>query len=194
MPLESNTISTTLLQRVRTKDQFAWSQLVALFGPLVYHWARKASLPESDAADIVQDVFLAVHKGVHGFDRAREGGTFRGWLRQITRHKVCDIIQRRTKQIPAEGGTDAQIRFANFVDPMGEDTDAAEELAGLAQRALGLIRNEFTEKTWLAYHATAIAGKPVNVVAVELGMSLGAIYVARTRVNQRLKEELEGLM
>lgn len=195
MARDADSISTTLLGRVRTRDAQAWQQLVALYGPLIYHWARKAHLSEADAADIVQDVFVAVHQRVAVFEREQEGGTFRGWLRQITRFKVSDCLRRQAKQPEAEGGTEANQRIETAADPLAED-DAAEqasEIAGLTQRALELIRGDFTESTWRAFQLTALEGRAIEDVSRELNLSTGAIYIARTRVHKRLREELEGL-
>lgn len=193
MPRAADSISTTLLGRVRETDPRAWNQLVALFGPLIYHWARKSNLSEADAADIVQEVFIAVHGRIGSFEREMAGGTFRGWLRQITRFKVCDCLRRQATQPIAEGGTDAHIRMEATTDVLADDSDCAGEIAGLTQRALDMIRPDFTESTWRAFQLSALEGRPMEDVARELNLSIGAVYVARSRVRQRLREELENL-
>ncbi len=189
---DADSISSSLLTRVRGSDAVAWRRLVDLYSPLIYHWARRAGLDEADAADVVQDVFAAVHGRVGAFDRDREGGTFRGWLRTITRHKVSDCLRKHQRHPTAEGGTDALDRLNQAAVP--EDDDAAADDAGVTRRGLDLIRAEFTEKTWAAFHGTALDGRPAAEVARELGMSLGAVYIARTRVFKRLREELQGLL
>src|SRR5262245_54299739 len=86
----SSATSRSLLDRVRTNDAAAWDRLVALYAPLVFHWCRRWDLQHQDAADILQDVFQAVATHIAQFRKEREGDTFRGWLRTITRNKVRD--------------------------------------------------------------------------------------------------------
>jgi hypothetical protein len=74
--------------RARARDASAWERLIALYEPLVCHWCRRAGLQEADAADVRQEVFLAVSRGLADFRRDGGAGTFRGWLRVITRNKV----------------------------------------------------------------------------------------------------------
>src|SRR5262249_48830287 len=82
--------SLTLLERVRRRDQAAWERLVSLYTPLVYHWCLRHGLQPADAEEVSQEVFLAVARGIGDFRHDREGDSFRGWLRTITRNKVCD--------------------------------------------------------------------------------------------------------
>src|SRR5262249_20156328 len=81
----------SLLLRIReTGDHEAWSQFVALYGPLVYRYARNRGLQDSDAADLTQVVFQAVAKQIQRLDYDAQRGTFRGWLFGVTRmHLVC---------------------------------------------------------------------------------------------------------
>jgi RNA polymerase sigma-70 factor (ECF subfamily) len=55
------------------------------------------------------------------------------------------------------------------------------------------IKGEFQEKSWQAFWRTAVEGIGAADVSQELGMSTGAIYVAKSRVLARLKEEVEAL-
>src|SRR5207237_680601 len=71
--------SMTLVERVRSRAPGAWERLSFLYGPLVCGWARRAGLRTEDAADVVQEVFLAVARNLAGFHH-EAGDTFRGWL------------------------------------------------------------------------------------------------------------------
>ncbi len=192
----SSATSRSLLARIQAADPAAWDRLVALYGPLVLHWCRRWDLQEQDAADVFQEVFRSVAEHVADFRRDRPGDTFRGWLRTITRNKVHDHFRRLGREPGGAGGTDAQRRFANLPAPEppeddGPDADAAER--GLLHRALELIRSEFEERTWQAFWRIAVAGKAPRDVAVELGMSPGAVRVAKSRVLHRLRAELGDL-
>lgn len=184
--------SPSLLGRVRANDPAAWNRLVALYAPLVWHWCRSCHLQEQDQADIFQEVFQAVASHLDQFQRSAQG-TFRGWLRTITRNKVCDLFRRRQHEPIGAGGSDAQ-RWLNQQpgpDLFAEDSQAEKAAEqGLIHRALGQIRLEFTERTWQAFWRTAVEEQASGDVAEDLGMSAGAVRVAKCRVLQRLREAL----
>jgi RNA polymerase sigma-70 factor, ECF subfamily len=185
--------SRSLLERVKADEPEAWDRLVALYAPLVFRWCRGWELREEDAADVFQEVFQAVATHIAGFRKEREGDTFRGWLRTITRNKVRDHFRRRGREPEGVGGTGAQGRRAGVPAPQAADEDSAageEEERGLFRRALRLIQGEFAERTWQAFWQTAVEGRPAAEVAAELSMSPGAVRVAKSRVLRRLREEL----
>jgi RNA polymerase sigma-70 factor (ECF subfamily) len=193
----STTTSRSLLERVKRDDSEAWDQLVNLYAPLVYHWCRGWGLREQDVSDIMQEAFLAVACHVGQFRKEREGDTFRGWLRTITRNKVHDFFRRRHREPEGVGGSEAQFRLTQLpTPPSSESSNLAEDEGehALLARALELIRREFTEQTWRAFWRTAIEGRSAPEVAAELSMSPGAVRVAKSRVLQRLREELGDLI
>ena len=184
--------SRSLLDRARAADAAAWGRLVALYGPLVLHWCRRRGLQDEDAADVFQEVFQAVAANLGRFRKERPGDTFRGWLRTITSSKVQDHFRRRAREPGGVGGSAALTRLAQVPAPPPDDEAAVEERAErrLFHRALAAIVGEFEERTWSAFWRTAVEGRPPKDVAAELAMSPGAVRVAKSRVLQRLREEL----
>jgi RNA polymerase sigma-70 factor (ECF subfamily) len=190
---KSSTTSRGLLEQVKVADQAAWQRLIDLYGPLVYRWCRRWELPEQDAADVFQDVFQAVAKNIGGFRKENAGDTFRGWLRTITHNKVRDFYRKSGRQPAGEGGTDAQIRLQAVPAasaPEEDDSGVAQADRGLFSRALALIQGEFEPHTWQAFWLTAVEGRAAVDVSSELGMSPGAVRVAKARVLRRLRVEL----
>jgi RNA polymerase sigma-70 factor (ECF subfamily) len=170
---------------------------VTLYAPLVFAWCRRWDLQEQDTADIFQEVFQAVARHLGSFRKTRPGDTFRGWLRAITRNKIHDHFRRLGREPGGVGGTDAQTRLAQLParPPAEEDSSGADEAErSLFYRGLDLIRGEFEERTWQAFWRTAVEGRSPKDVAAELGMSPGAVRVAKCRVLQRLREELGDLL
>ena len=192
----SGATSRSLLERVKSDDESAWGTLVDLYGPLVYRWCRRWDLPEHEAADVFQDVFQALAKDIAGFRKEKDGDTFRGWLRRITDNKVRDHLRKLRREPGGEGGTEAQIRLASLPEilPLEADDSAGEhEDAGLLRAVVERIRGEFEGRTWQAFWLTAVEARSPGEVAAELGMSPGAVRVAKSRVLRRLREELSGL-
>jgi RNA polymerase sigma-70 factor, ECF subfamily len=189
----STATSRSLLERVKADEEGAWERLVTLYAPLVFHWCRRWDLREPDIADILQDVFQAVVVHVADFRKEREGDSFRGWLRRITRNKVVDHLRRLDREPPGVGGSEAQARLAQlpFPQPPEEDSNADQPAeADLFLRALELIRQDFEERTWQAFWRITVDGQSPAEVAEGLSMSVGAVRVAKCRVLHRLRAEL----
>lgn len=184
--------SKSLLGRAREGDASAWDRLSLLYAPLVFHWCQHRGLREADAADVVQEVFQAVALHLGLFRKETRGDSFRGWLRVITENKIRDHFRRLAHEAEAVGGTEAQKRLAELPDSSGlESTNSGDDWEGpFLRRVLDLIRDEFEERTWLAFWRTTIAGRSPKDVGDELRMSQGAVRVAKSRVLKRLREEL----
>jgi RNA polymerase sigma-70 factor (ECF subfamily) len=161
----------------------------------VEHWCHQAGLSAEDAADVRQEVFEGVVRGIDGFRHDRPGDSFRGWLYTITRRRLFDFRRRADRQPRATGGTDAHDRLMELPadEPPGSDAVAADT-RGLYRRCVGLIRAEFEERTWRAFWRVTVDGRPVVEVAAELGMTPGAVYIAKSRVLKRLREEFSDLL
>ena len=197
VPPTSDSTSLSLLQRVRTHDPDAWRRLVEFHGPVVYGWCRRCGLQPDDAADVLQEVFVAVNRRIGDFRRERPGDSFRGWLWTIAQHKIQDWFRARHGQPTAAGGTDAQLRMLRVAEPPPpSDESAASGDAGDGALAPGLeaLRGEFEPRTWQAFWQTAVAELPAAQVAAELGMTVNAVRKAKCRVLARLRAEFHGLI
>ena len=177
----------SLLERLRRPASAeAWARFVDLYTPLLYYWARRAGLQEADAADLVQDVLVVLFQKLPEFtyDPKR---SFRNWLRTVMLNKGRE---RRRRPVPVTG--------AALADVPGEDAlGALEELEyrrHLVQRSLEGLRSEFPASVWTAFQQHVIAGRPAAEIAKALGVRLGTIYAAKSRVLARLRRELDGLL
>ena len=190
---DETSTSRSLMMQLKDGQPAAWERLTSLYAPLVYHWCRTMRLAEQDVPDVFQQVFQAVVAHIQGFHKDTPSDTFRGWLRTITQHKVLDYYRKLVREPRGAGGTDAQIRFAKLPAAEALDEDGSSERRadrGVVGRALKLIRSEFEERTWRAFWLTAVEDRVPKEVAIELGMSAGAVRVAKSRVLRRIREEL----
>ncbi len=193
----SSATSRSLLARVQADEAQAWERLVNLYAPLVMHWCRRKGLQNQDSADLFQEVFQAVVIHVGRFRKEQEGDTFRGWLRRITENKLRDHFRRRGREARGAGGSSAQERLAQLAESESPQDDRSGDEAAehaLFARALGLIREEFEERTWSAFWQTAVEGRAAKDVAADLAMTPGAVRVAKSRVLHRLRCDLGDLM
>jgi len=165
---------------------------VWLYGPLVDFWIRRSSLQPADAHDVFQEVFRSVAQGIDKFDKNRPDGSFRGWLRAITRSKVADHFRHAEKEPQAAGGTDAHNQLQNLTAPEigSEDAHESEAVRQLRLRGLELVRGEFENRTWQMFWRVTVEGHSTKDVAQEFGVSADAVRMAKWRVLRRLREEL----
>ena len=193
---DPGSISSTLLERVQAQRPEAWQRLVDLYGPAVYRWCRHSGAKPEDAADIVQEVFGAVARSIGDFRRERPNGSFRAWLATITRNKVRDHFRRVQGLAEARGGTTAQQQLLQVPSPPQDSSEAEPYQVddSLPHRGLELVRAEFENRTWDAFWRTAVDGQSPRHVAEDLGMTVMAVYKAKSRVLRRLRQELSGLL
>lgn len=192
----SESTSRSLLERAKENDPSAWERLTRLYGPDVYRWARQTGMQASDARDVVQEVFRAVARSLGTFRKERPGDAFRGWLWTVTRNKIRDHFNKQSAQPTAEGGSQAQQKLHDLpaaAPDSAEETSQRSVSRTLVHRAIDLMRTDFEERTWQAFWRTAVDESPPADVADELGMSVAAVYKARSRVLRRLRQELDGL-
>jgi RNA polymerase sigma-70 factor (ECF subfamily) len=191
VPSAPGSTSTSLLQRLRAQEPAAWERLCQLYGPLVYRWARSSGLQDTDAADVVQEVFRAVAGRLDHFHRDCPTDSFRGWLWGITKNKLRDHFRARAGNPIGAGGTDAQQQLLEVPEtPPDSTSDSLSPDAVLVHRALALIQVEFEERTWKAFWRSAVDGQAAADIAKELGMTPRAVRQAKYRVLRRLRQEL----
>ncbi|HEV3262870.1 MAG TPA: sigma-70 family RNA polymerase sigma factor [Gemmataceae bacterium] len=183
----------SLLEQVRNPcDAEAWKRFVQLYTPLLYSWTRRLGMSSQDAADMVQDIFVVLVQTLPMFSYDPRK-SFRAWLRTILLNKWRDKCQHEAvlAQHPGEAILAA---LASPASAEGSDLEEQEYQQHLVSRALEVMENQFQSTTWRACWETVVAGRPVEEVAGELGISVNAVYVAKSRVLRRLRQELEGLL
>ena len=185
------TTRASLLFRLRdSQDHEAWVEFVEIYEPVIYRQLRKCSLQDADARELMQEFFIAVSRRIEHWELAKERGSFRGWLRRVTRNLVINWMKHGQRRMMAFGGQESQSLFADIAaDDCPESIEFDTELRrSTFQRASESVRQEQSPKAWQAFWSTAIDGKTPAIVARELGMSVGAVRVAKCRVLARLKE------
>ncbi|HJT75868.1 MAG TPA: sigma-70 family RNA polymerase sigma factor [Gemmataceae bacterium] len=190
---ESPVTRASLLARLRDpQDADAWRQFVQVYAPVVYGFARKRGLQDADAADLMQNVLRAVVMNAGRLDYDPRRGTFRAWLYTVTRNKLANFLDGRRRQARGSGDTATQERLE--AQTAQEDDASAlwdreyerQMFAAAAER----VRGEFQEGTWRAFWMTAVDGKSAAEAGGALGMSPGAVYVAKSRVLARLRDQV----
>lgn len=185
--------STSLIERLQAQEPDAWGDFSKLYGSLVYDWARRWGLQPNDAADIVQQVFQSVAVSINRFRNDRPGDSFRAWLKTVTNNAVRNHFRQTATRPEATGGTDAYEHLRRFPAPLPEDTQESREAdeIKMSHRLLEVLKANFTEQTWQVFWQVTMDRRQPGDVAEEFGMSVGAVYMAKSRVLRRLRQELD---
>ena len=174
--------------------------MVSVFNPIVYRWARQAGLSGSDAADVVQDVFIAIARRIGSFERQRTQGSFRSWLATITRNRIRDSFRQQQRSPGGVGGTAAlnQLnQLTNPPNPTDDDLDNSVSVASLddylPQQVLQIVKADCDDRTWQAFWLTTVMGDAAKDVADRLEMNVTSVYQAKSRILRRLRRQLDEL-
>ncbi|HEX5103080.1 MAG TPA: sigma-70 family RNA polymerase sigma factor [Pirellulaceae bacterium] len=189
--------SASLLDRLRDGPQSpAWLRMNDIYQPLIRSWLHRQDVLASDADDLVQEVLAVVVRRLPDFEHNQRVGAFRTWLKTITINVVRDHW-RSKKNRPAATGSSQLHDFLHQL----EDQDSGlsrlwdeEHDRHVTHRLLEMLKGDFEPKTWQAFTRMALDGLPAADVAQELGLTTNAVFIAKSRVLARLRQEAAGMV
>jgi RNA polymerase sigma-70 factor (ECF subfamily) len=160
---------------------------------LIRRWARPYLAQAADADDVVQDVLAVLVRELPRFAHSKNPGAFRSWLRSITVNRLRAAWRARP---PAAGGDAVAEQLLQLEDPSSPLSRAWDEEHDrhVLNTLLEAIRLEFQPATWRAFERTVRDGAPAAEVAADLGLSVNAVLIAKSRVLKRLRQKAEGLV
>lgn len=182
------TRNSLVLRLKEPADAEAWFEFCEIYEPLILRIARSRGLQNADANDLAQDVFVRIAKSVRRWKPDPEKGSFRGWISTIARNLTIDFLRQQDRRpISANEPT-----LASIEEPCAEsdfyDIEFEKQFFAWAAEK---IRASFKPHTWQAFWRTAVEQRPVKEVAESLGLTSGAIYLARSRVIAKLRTTIE---
>jgi RNA polymerase sigma-70 factor (ECF subfamily) len=189
--------SASLLDRIRLDaDAPDWNRLVEIYTPLIRSWLRRYALLDQDADDLVQEVLAIVVRKLPDFRKEPRIGAFRRWLRNITVNCLRDFWRAQRFRPRATGDSN----FAQVLEQLADPESGLSRLWDkehddhVTRRLLDMIKPRFEIKTWLAFEGVALNGRSPDEVAAELGMTVNAVFIAKSRVLSMLRQEGQGLI
>ena len=186
----------SLLLRAQTGEENAWKDLTDLYRPLIIGWLNRQGVPARDLEDLSQDILLTVVKHLPTFQHSGRRGAFRSWLRTIVCSRTTDYWRAIDASTQASGGSGATAALQQLADPdssLNRQWDEEHDRYVL-DCLLDLVEEEFEPATLQAFRRLALDGVSGAEAAQELGLSVAAVYVAKSRVLQRIRQEAEGLI
>jgi RNA polymerase sigma-70 factor (ECF subfamily) len=188
-PSPKTRTSASLLGRLRgAGDAEAWALFVRRYGPLLYRWCRAWGLQEADIEDITQNVLVKLAHRLRDF-QYDASQSFRAYLKTLAHYACCDLLADR-RQAAADSAIDEQL------NNVAAREDLAQRLAEefdqeLLEQAMQEVRGLVEPHTWEAFRLTAQEGLAGAEVAGRLNMTVTAVFKARSRVQQMLRERVE---
>jgi RNA polymerase sigma-70 factor (ECF subfamily) len=194
--VQSLTTRASLLVRMRdARDAGAWGEFVDRYAPLVHRFCRKQGLQDADAADLTQEILGKLCQAIPRLEYDPRRGGFRGWLFTVVRNRLRDFFDHKRRRAQASGDTE-NLRFLAEVperdDGLREQWDQGYR-SQLYTAAAQVVRRDVAEITWRAFQRTAIDGRTPAEVSKELRITVATVYLAKSRVMARLKEEVKRL-
>ena len=186
----------SLLLRAQTGETDAWKDLTDLYRPLILSWLNRQGVPIRDLEDLSQEVLLSVVKQLPGFQHSGNRGAFRSWLRTIVCRRAADYWRAIDGDTQASGGSGATAALQEIADPDSDLNRQWDEEHDnyVVHCLLDLVEEEFEPITLQAFRRLAFDGVSGAEAAEELGLSVVAVYVAKSRVLARIRQKAEGLI
>lgn len=182
-----DTPATLLYRLCEQPDSGDWERFVRLFTPLLRRWAVRFGVNGNSVEDLLQELFVVLIQKLPEF-RYDPSRSFRAWLWTVFRHSIVAWQKRQPRTGPALD----QLEELASPDAIAEATED-EYRRYLLSRIVQLVQTDFPATTWQIFQQVVIAGRPGVDVAREFGVTVNAVYLARSRVLARLREELSGL-
>lgn len=182
----------SLLLRIRNpQDTQAWREFVELYAPLLHSYAMKNRLQDADAADLAQDTLRLVLRAAPEFIYEPAKGSFRGWLFTIARNQIRKFFTRRASH--AQGSGDSEVREFLSEQPAESEQSAwdQEYQLHLFHWAARRVESEFRPASWQAFWRTVVLSEDICKVASDLQITTGAVYIARSRITNRIRQEIQ---
>ena len=185
------TRASLLLQLRDARNAAAWEQFVEIYSPVVFGFCRNKGLEDAVAADVSQEVLRAVARAMETFEYDRERGRFRNWLLTVTRSKLSNFFGSRQRRDEPHGNTSIQGLMDGELTPTEQSSWDIEYHGRLFEWAVEKVRPTMQEATWQAFWRTTISEEDPAKVAEELKLTVGSVYVAKSRVLARLREKIQ---
>lgn len=167
--------------RAETSPTLGFEEIYRTYFEHVRRWVRALGGPEAEREDLVQDVFIVVHRRLPDFD----GENLPGWLYQIARHRVRDY--RRLRWVRIFTGK-AQVDDA-FVSP----TEGPEAILHRKEkeRMLARLVDKLPEAQRVAFVLFEVEGYSGEEIARLQGASINTVWARVHKARAKLASDLK---
>ena len=189
----------SLLRRLKDwQDEASWQVFFDTYWQLIYGVALKRGMTKTEAEEVVQLTLISVAKHMPGFKYDPALGSFKAWLLNMTRWRISDQLRKRQAQVqlieePVEPGPGEGVSSAEScgVPPELEKLWDEEWQTNLLGAALAKARRRVDPQQYQLFDCYVNKEWPAERVAQTFAVSLNQVYLAKHRVTELIKEEVE---
>lgn len=191
MPANPETRESLILRLPTANDAEAWQEFIDIYEPLVLRYVRRRGLQDADAREIAQNVFISVANAVDRWQPDREQGRFRAWLFRIAKNQLINWVAKHSRG--RGSGRSSAIEAMVQIDgsPRQHEALILDYRREMFRLAAAHVRESFSQSSWDAFWRTSVLDESIESVSLSLGISQGAVYIARSRIIARMKSIIE---
>ncbi len=151
-----------------------------------------------DAQDVVQETVLTVLRKIKEFEYNRDKGSFKGWLKVITRSRIVDHWRKTSRELKKNDKDDEiSLLFESLPNPDGFELEKIWEhewLNNIHSIAQERVKQQVSAQQFQIFDCYVLKEWSVEQIKRKLNFSAGQIYMAKHRVGKIYKTELNMLM
>jgi len=191
----------TLIQRLKNwQDQASWEEFFETYWHLIYGVAVKRGLTKSEAQDVVQETMISVAKHMPTFKYDPAIGSFKAWLLNMTRWRIADQFRKRQPSAAYQesnidtslGNSETGVRSDHVLPELDKVWDEEWE-KNLLEVAMAKARRRLDPKQYQIFDFYVNKEWKPERVAKTFAISVGQVYLAKHRVTEMIKQEIERL-
>ena len=187
----------SLVERLTNlEDQRHWQEFFETYWRLIYGVARQSGLTDAEAQDVVQETLFSVAKHIPKFKYDPARGTFKAWLLNMTRWRITDQLRKRGPLVEHRAKADATARTAT-VERVADETipnlDSVWETdweKNLLAAAMNKVKSRIDPQQFQIFDFYVNKEWPPEKVAQTFKVTVNQVYLAKTRVTKKLREEV----
>jgi RNA polymerase sigma-70 factor (ECF subfamily) len=186
-----------LLMSPGAEGQKAFSRLVRVSHDRFLGFIRRQLASQDECQEVLQEVYLAVHKGLAGFAGRSKLST---WMYSLAHHKICDRIgnkdrrhgeltEERASALSTEGAADGWDRISPW-DAPSDKVSERNRAASLIAQAVETLPDQARQ----VYHLRDVEGFSGEEVAKLVGITEAIVRVQLHRARRQIVDWVQQRM